>query len=164
MSEQGKIKVLLPYDESGFSRKIIPQVERLFPSENATLYLLHVLKPQTSLAQSPRVRYRYGSQSSESNRHQFDKDGLDSHTRLVKDRLEQEARHLRRKGYEVTALLRSGEVIVEIVALIEEEAIEAIAMATHGYTGVGQLLFGSVAQAVLARVAIPVVMLRSDDT
>jgi nucleotide-binding universal stress UspA family protein len=48
----------------------------------------------------------------------------------------------------------------EILAAAQESGADIIAMATHGRTGVGRLLFGSVAEAVLRRASVPVFMIR----
>lgn len=154
-----KIKLLLPFDETGFSQHIIPQVVRLFPASHTALYLVHVQKPTATLSNN--VRYRYGSSSSQSIDNQFDKEGLDSYTKSLKQKLEQEALSFMQKGYEVHACLRAGDAVEEIVSMITEENLDAVAMASRGHTGVSQVLLGSVAQAVFARVNIPVLLLRS---
>ena len=50
--------------------------------------------------------------------------------------------------------------MAEIVAAARESRADLIAMTTHGRSGLTRLVFGSMAEAVLRRAAIPVLMLR----
>jgi nucleotide-binding universal stress UspA family protein len=60
----------------------------------------------------------------------------------------------------VTTDARYGEPVAEIVASAREAGADLIAMTTHGRSGFGRLLFGSVAEAVLRQAEIPVLMMR----
>ena len=72
-----------------------------------------------------------------------------------------EDRHLlEAAGFEVAVEVRFGIPAEEIAAAAEQHRADAIAMATHGRSGLRQLLMGSVAERVLRRVDIPVLMLR----
>lgn len=51
----------------------------------------------------------------------------------------------------------------EIVRLAEEENADLIVMATHGRTGIGRVLMGSVAEAVVRRAKCPVFTLKPGD-
>ncbi len=53
-----------------------------------------------------------------------------------------------------------GDAATEIVARAEEVKADLIVMGTHGRTGVGRLLLGSVAEAVLRRAPCPVLTLK----
>jgi nucleotide-binding universal stress UspA family protein len=50
----------------------------------------------------------------------------------------------------------TGDPADEIVALAEQEKADLIVMGTHGRTGLGRLLMGSVAEAVVRRARCPV--------
>jgi nucleotide-binding universal stress UspA family protein len=56
---------------------------------------------------------------------------------------------LRGRGVRVTVQVRFGEAVAEILAGAREVGADLIAMTTHGRGGLGRLLFGSVAEAVL---------------
>ena len=60
--------------------------------------------------------------------------------------------------------IRRGRPADEILAAAQEGGVDLIAMATHGRTGLGRLLFGSVAEAVLRRAPVPVFMIREPHT
>ena len=70
------------------------------------------------------------------------------------------AANLRECGVRVTTDVRYGEPVAEIVAAARETEAGLIAMTTHGRSGFGRLLFGSVAEAVLRQAEIPVLMMR----
>lgn len=55
---------------------------------------------------------------------------------------------------------REGDAAEEIVQVAEEEHADLVVMATHGRTGLGRLLMGSVAEEVLRRAPCPVLTLK----
>jgi nucleotide-binding universal stress UspA family protein len=67
---------------------------------------------------------------------------------------------LRDQGVRVAIQVRVGEAVPEILAGAREVEADLIAMTTHGRGGLGRLLFGSVAEAVLRQAEIPVFMMR----
>lgn len=159
-----KLKLLVPLDASPFSRQVLPQVRRLFPPEGAELTLLHVPAPSEAGAPPPLegAHYAYGSVTTVAPRHTFDKEGLDEATRALAGRLEADAERVREHGYDVRVLVRPGAPVEEIVAAVERERIDLVAMTTHGRSGLGRLVMGSVAQAVVARLSVPVLLLHGD--
>lgn len=67
-------------------------------------------------------------------------------------------------GLRVLTAVRTGDVPEQIAEAASESQTDLIAMTTHGRGGLGGLLFGSVAEAVLRAVSIPVFMLRVSET
>jgi nucleotide-binding universal stress UspA family protein len=67
---------------------------------------------------------------------------------------------LRAQGISVTWSVRRGRAAEEILAAARESDVDMVAMATHGRSGLGRLLFGSVAEAVLRQAPVPVFMIR----
>ena len=70
---------------------------------------------------------------------------------------------LRTKGVRVTTQVRRGEPTDEILAGAKEARADLIAMTTHGRSGFGRLLFGSVAEAVLRHSEVPVFLMRQTE-
>lgn len=83
--------------------------------------------------------------------------------RDAEDYLEPVAVALRAKGVDVSWQVRRGRPAEEILAAAAESRVDLIAMATHGRTGFGRLLFGSVAEAVLRQAPVPVFLIRQPD-
>jgi len=67
---------------------------------------------------------------------------------------------LRARDVRVTTHVRSGDAVGEILAGARESEADLIAMTTHGRGGLGRLLFGSIAEAVLRQAEIPVFLMR----
>ncbi len=70
------------------------------------------------------------------------------------------AAQLRDKGVRVQTQVRRGDAAEEIVACAREIGADLIAMTTHGRSGLGRLVFGSVAEAVLRHAHLPVFLMR----
>lgn len=66
------------------------------------------------------------------------------------------------KGVDVFERIEYGEPDEEILEYAETEGIDAIVMGTHGRTGAGRLVIGSVAEKVVRRSPIPVVTIRRE--
>jgi nucleotide-binding universal stress UspA family protein len=72
-----------------------------------------------------------------------------------------DALHLPDPGVEVEYRVAEGDPAAEIVRLAHVVAANLIVMGTHGRTGLGRFLMGSVAEAVLRRAPCPVLTLRA---
>lgn len=70
------------------------------------------------------------------------------------------AAQLSRRGVDVRAEVRRGAPVAEILTAARETGADLIAMTTHGRSGLGRLLFGSVAEALLRGAGIPVFLMR----
>lgn len=70
------------------------------------------------------------------------------------------AASLRARGVRATTQVRFGHAVAEILDGAREADADMIAMTTHGRGGLGRLLFGSVAEAVLRQAEIPVFLMR----
>ena len=73
------------------------------------------------------------------------------------------ATELRANGVRVTMEARRGEPVTEILAAVRDSKADLIIMTTHGRTGLGRLLFGSVAEAVLRHADVPVFLMRQTE-
>ena len=70
---------------------------------------------------------------------------------------------LRGKAVRVQTSVRRGEPVEEILAEARETGADLIAMSTHGRSGLGRLVFGSVAEAVLRQADVPVFLMRTTE-
>ena len=73
------------------------------------------------------------------------------------------AGELRANGVRVRLEVRYGEPVAEILAGVREASADLIIMTTHGRSGFGRLLFGSVAEAVLRQADVPVFLMRQTE-
>lgn len=69
---------------------------------------------------------------------------------------------LRAEGVEVTAFVRFGGAVDEILKFAKEREVSTIVMGTHGRTGVKHLLIGSVTERVVRTSPVPVLTIRHE--
>ena len=65
------------------------------------------------------------------------------------------------RGFQVEALLRMGDPAKEICRVAEEQAVDLIAMATHGHRGVSDVIHGQTVDHVRHRLPMPVLLLKA---
>ena len=75
--------------------------------------------------------------------------------------LDQQVQGLRARGIRLEASLRHGGAAREIAAAAGENPGSLIVMSTHGRTGVGRAILGSVATAVVRESGAPVLLIRA---
>jgi universal stress protein A len=79
----------------------------------------------------------------------------------AKENLNQFAESCKREIPDVQAFLRTGLPGEEIMKLADEQGVDLIVMGTHGRTGLGHLVMGSTAEAVVRKSIIPVMTVKS---
>jgi nucleotide-binding universal stress UspA family protein len=139
-------RVLVPLDGSPTGEAVLRFLMEIAGPLDMTVILLHVLEPIMP-------------QAIEGTRH-FTVDDVEARRREAGTYLEPIAAALRAKGVDATCSIRRGHPPQEIVTASTESSADLIAMATHGRTGLGRLLFGSVAEEVLRHAPVPVLMIR----
>ena len=90
-------------------------------------------------------------------------DDVEARRRDAEEYLAPLAATLHARGVNVTYAVRRGRPADEILAAAREDNADLIAMATHGRTGLGRVLFGSVAEAVLRHATVPVFLSRQPE-
>ena len=73
------------------------------------------------------------------------------------------ADQLRKAGLSVCQVVQHGPAAEAIVDYAEQEDIQQIVMATHGYTGISRWAHGSVAERVLQSAGVPVLLVRAQE-
>ncbi|HEU4368694.1 MAG TPA: universal stress protein [Methylomirabilota bacterium] len=133
------------------------------PSSEAVLrFLLEIAGPLDMTVLLVRVLEPVPPVVTEGSRHMVIED-VEGRRRDAEEYLAQIAAALRAQGVETALEVRRGRPAEEILAAAREHRADLIAMATHGRTGLGRLLFGSVAEVVLRRAPVPVFMIRQPD-
>jgi nucleotide-binding universal stress UspA family protein len=143
-------RVLVPLDGSPLAEAVLPFMSRLARPLGLEIALLRVVPMVT-----PQIVEGGGRQII-----------LDQGERLREEAeayLRGVAARLVADGFRVTTTVRTGEAAPEIVAGARECQADLIGMMTHGRTGLGRLLFGSVAEAVLRHAAVPVFVVRATE-
>ncbi|MBI3988360.1 MAG: universal stress protein [candidate division NC10 bacterium] len=135
-------KVLVPLDGSTLAEGILPQVKELARPLGAQIVLVWVVVPPPSPGGGP----------ADHERRAVDEAGA---------YLQAKRRELQAEGFKVEEVVREGDAAEKIIEYAEESDAGLIAMATHGRSGLGRWLLGSVAEKVLRGSDVPVLLYRA---
>jgi nucleotide-binding universal stress UspA family protein len=138
-------KILVPLDRNAGAEAALPVAADLAKADGAVIRLLHVAPTPSALVAEGRV-IAYADQESARLQH------------LGTVYLREAAHQL--AGLPVEYAVRFGEPAEEILEEAREFGADLVVMATHGRSGVARLMLGSVAEAVLRRSEVPVVLVR----
>ena len=86
---------------------------------------------------------------------------LDAEKAAAREYLSARRDSLASRGLNAEAFVGEGPAADVILSVARDEAAGMIVMSTHGRGGLGRLVFGSVADAVLKRADLPVLLVRS---
>ena len=142
-------RALVPLDGSSVAETIIPFILDIAGPLDMEVILLRVVEPIPTIVV-------------EGSRH-IDVEDVEARRIDAEEYLAPIAVELRKKAVRVESRVRRGHPIEEIVTAAREAGADLIAMSTHGRGGLGRLMFGSVAQAVLRQVDIPVLLMRATE-
>lgn len=132
-------RILVPLDGSRVAEQILPHLRRLLHRHDSEVILVRAAVP-------PPIE-----------------NGMlvaDALLAAARDYLAETQDHLRDQGVRVRSVVRVGSPAGVILDVAEDERATMIALATHGETGLKRLLAGSVAEAVIKRSPVPVLVVR----
>jgi nucleotide-binding universal stress UspA family protein len=134
--------ILVPLDGSKLAEAILPEIEKVAASMKARLILLRVCRA-----------------------HVFPgKDPTKAEVEVIREAekyLNDIAQRLTTKGFNAEIHVRYGDVADEILSHSKRNEIDLISMSTHGRTGLGRWLLGSVAEKIVRHSEKPVLLLRA---
>jgi nucleotide-binding universal stress UspA family protein len=142
-------RAMVPLDGSSVAEAIIPFILDIAGPLDMEVVLLRVVEPIAPMV-------------IEGSRH-VEVEDIEARRTDAEEYLAPVAAALRNKGVRVESRVRRGNTTEEIVAAARETGADLIAMSTHGRGGLGRLMFGSVAQAVLGHVDMPVLLMRATE-
>ena len=139
-------RVLVPLDGSPVAEAILPFIKEIAGSLDVEIVLLRVvsLTPEEAIGVAPK----------------FALDTPAALEQAAQRYLEARVEDLRARAIRASARVAVGEAASEIVAAARQIGADLIAMTTHGRSGLGRLLFGSVAESVLRTAPTPVFLLK----
>src|ERR1051325_1560119 len=142
-------KMLLPTDFSGCGNYALPYAAAIARAAKAAVICIHVVEPIV-----PAVGYS----------------GLAEPMPIadMSEQLEDSAeRELPRivdcedlHGIEVEEIIVHGDAAAEIVRVAKERDVDLIVISSHGRTGIGRIIFGSTAEAVVRHAHCPVLVVK----
>lgn len=136
-------RLLVPLDGSRLAETVLPVAASLGKACGATVLLLHVLE-------------RGAPAAVHGDRHLRARDEAEAYLDEIASALRQGGVAVETHAHEVP----EGHVPRSIAAHADEEGADLIVLCTHGSSGVHQMLFGSVAQQVLSKGNVPVLLTR----
>lgn len=165
-----KHTVLIPLDGSDFSGQILTAVHKFFNPSETCLILLRVAKPIPAVPPLvtdppftgraiPELYEAYSTQLEQ--RYAWSSQAQEGYRAEVQLEMKAEVTALQKSGYSVSAEIAFGDPAQQIVKFAQDSQVDLIAMTTHGRTGLGRLVMGSVAEQVLRHTHIPVLFLNS---
>lgn len=142
-------RVLVPLDGSELAEVALSSITDLFGAGNVHLHLLRVSELGAWRAMPYATLDFYGDDSY----YQAAQEVVKTYLADVEERLQAE-------GQRLTVESRNGAVSEVIRTVAGEQAVDIIAMGTHGRTGINRLIMGSVAERVLRDSPAPVLLQR----
>jgi nucleotide-binding universal stress UspA family protein len=143
--------LLVPLDGSALAEKALPSAMALANRFESELTLLRVIPP-------PYVTTRvgggaYGDLIVNLRRMAFDE---------AQAYLRAQQGSLRQQGFKAHIHLLEGEAVAELILnVIESLDVDTVVMSTHGRSGLSRWVFGSVADKVLRRANVPILLVRA---
>jgi nucleotide-binding universal stress UspA family protein len=141
-------KILVPLDGSEVAASALPFVEEFARLHGAAVVLYHAIPP---LAAYPGI---------EAANPQMTGEVLEEMQREAHEILSAQARRLQARGIEATVAVSIDLATEGILEAARSTGAGLIAIGTHGRSGFGRALLGSVANAVVRRSGLPVLLVR----
>lgn len=141
-------RVMCPLDGSELSERALPTAERLARRFQAELLLVRVVEPYMPAPAGvmPMLAFRLAETSRQA----------------ALPYLERWQKELAEKGLQVRTLLKEGGARTELIETVTEQAVDLMVLSSHGRTGGGRWLLGSVAEGVLRHSPCPVLLVRGE--
>ncbi len=140
-------RMLVPLDGSRAGEAALPSVEQLARGLGARVVLLQVVA-------TGHLGLGYGYVA-------YTPQQIAADTALGKEYLEKIASRLQVSGIQTELVLRQGNAAETIIDFADETRADIVAMSTHGRSGIGRFVFGSVAEKVLHGGNGPLLLVRA---
>lgn len=140
--------VLVPVDGSSQAKKAFDYVLEEIPDPQITL--LHVINPVSAIAYADDEYFDIEAYRKEERRR---RDSAEEMFDEYRDRAAE-------RGLEVETEITRGKPAGRILETVENRGVDHVVMGSHGRSGVGRVLFGSVAETVTRRSPVPVTVVR----
>ena len=161
--------VVIPLDGSDYSIRILPTIQKLLPPEQNRLILLRVCEDSFGLVSAPTTlaaaatnipMYATENDAVRAYHPIYATQVQASQRAEVMTELQETLHGLETLGYEVALEVTFGDPAEEIVNFATLTHVDLVAMTTHGRSGLGKMLFGNVAEELIRRADVPVLLLR----
>ena len=142
-------KILVPTDFSGCANFALPYAATIARATGATIVCLHVVEPIV-----PAVGYSGLAEPMP----------IADISEQLEDSAERELPQLAGcdefSGLNIEEVIVHGDAAAEIVRVASEREVDLIVVSSHGRTGLGRIIFGSTAEAVVRHASCPVLVVK----
>ena|SRR5438309_8158900 len=142
-------RILLPTDFSGCANYALPYAAAIARATNATIICVHVVEPVV-----PTVGYSGLAEPMP----------IADVSEQLEDSAERELPKLAEceecAGLNIEEVIVHGDAAAEIVRVAGEREVDLIVISSHGRTGLGRIIFGSTAEAVVRHATCPVLVVK----
>ncbi len=138
-------RILVTLDQSGLAEKALPHAVAVAQAMEAPLHLLCVV---------PVVNQDAMREAGAAFDWEAEGEAAGEYLDGICSRIEGE-------GLTCTATVRQGDIAEEILRYCEETESDLIVMSTHGRSGLGRWVYGSIADRVLRYADVPVLLVRA---
>lgn len=135
-------RIMVPTDLSRLSEAAFAYATMLAKKHRAKMYLVHVMDPAPVLAPTAL--------------------GMSTETfdRRMKKEEENLLRRVAKRLGKAETILRKGNVTDELLSVARAKKADLIVMSTHGRSGIGHVLLGSVAEKIVRKSGCPVLTVK----
>ena len=142
-------RILLPTDFSGCANYALPYAAAIARAASATVICVNVVEPIV-----PAVGYTGMAEAMP----------IAEMSEQIEDSAERELPDVLRceelRGLKVEEVIGHGDAAAEIVRIAQERDVDLIVISSHGRTGLGRIIFGSTAEAVVRHAHCPVLVVK----
>jgi len=142
-------RILLPTDFSGCANYALPYAAAIARAAGATVICVNVVEPIV-----PAVGYTGMAEAMP----------IAEMSEQMEDSAERELPDVMRcedlRGLKVEEVIGHGDAAAEIVRVADEQEVDLIVISSHGRTGLGRIIFGSTAEAVVRHARCPVLVVK----
>lgn len=147
-------KIMLAFDGSPNAARAVDLVGRLTPSRDGQVTLIQVVQLVVPTSRGPSVGGIRASITDELRRINAER------SETAERALRKAAKDLDRAGWRTRTELKIGEPLRELIHTANASGMDLIVVGARGTSGVRHLLLGSVAEGVLSRSPVPVLLAR----
>ncbi len=140
-------KILVPIDFSDYSKSALRYAVNFAKFFNAEITLVYVVEPVIYPPDFSMGQIAIPTVTTE-----FDERAKEELNKLAKNQIPSQVK--------VSTVIKTGKPFIEIIDTAAEVNADLIIIATHGHSGVEQILFGSTAEKVVRKAPCPVLTLR----
>ena len=147
-------KVMVAFDGSSNAARAVNLVARLTPERDGQVTVVQVVQLMVPTSRGPSIGGIRASITGELRRINAER------SRTAEGALDEVAQELNRAGWRIRTEVKNGEPLRELIKAAKSSRADLVVVGARGTSGIRHLLLGSVAEGVLSRSTVPVLLAR----